>query len=305
MELTEQEIIEKYPFFTAISPFVHQKYKEFLYENVELLYHYTNLDGLIGIIKTKGFWASQIKYMNDSKEYLHGLSICNNIISQLKDQTISTDQVQFLEKVDELLNNGDSENFVVSFCPNGDLLSQWRGYSRGQYGVSIGFSVSELFQLRTQRDAIFYPQKVVYDIEIQNKIITTILGIGLKHTDLKGYYGFIIPKEIAKTLKYYIPLFKDASFSEENEYRAVITNFDEASGKYPIYFRPRNNIILPYVEVSLNNPMDEKVERLPIKKIIVGPSDTSEFTIESVKYFLNDKKYPSLENVVPSKIPYR
>jgi len=33
-----------------------------------ILYHYTRLDGLLGIVKSKSLWASNIYYFNDASE---------------------------------------------------------------------------------------------------------------------------------------------------------------------------------------------------------------------------------------------
>ena len=35
-----------------------------------MLYHYTSLEGLLGVINSKSIWASHCKYLNDSLENL-------------------------------------------------------------------------------------------------------------------------------------------------------------------------------------------------------------------------------------------
>jgi len=300
---SEEEVIES-PLFMALSPFITNKYKNHLHEKIDYLYHYTNLEGLMGIIDIQGFWATHIKYMNDSKEYLHGLSLCNEIIENFS-RNATSDQVKFLNKVSEKLNEEDSENFVISLCPNGDLLSQWRGYSRGQYGISIGFDVKQLCQFTTPRaNEYLLPKKVIYETDVQKSMISDIIDIGLKNIESKGLDLQFMPSEIATTIKWFIPLFKDSSFSEEKEWRIVTTNFKETKENHPLRYRVRNNIILPFVSLPLRNQMQEKKENLPIKSIIVGPSDSIEFTIDSLKYFLKDKNYYDTE-VSPSSIPYR
>src|SRR5204862_6099100 len=37
----------------------------------DVLYHYTNMLGLCGIIDSQRFWATDIRYLNDSKEMSH------------------------------------------------------------------------------------------------------------------------------------------------------------------------------------------------------------------------------------------
>ncbi|WP_416826265.1 DUF2971 domain-containing protein [Ectobacillus polymachus] len=309
MQFTEKDFIESYPIYMSLCSYVFEKHLNVLHERVDTLYHYTNLEGLLGIIETPGFWATHIQYMNDSKEYLHGLSLCNDIIKEITNQVSSNNKkVQFLEKVYEKLNTVDSEDFVVSFCPDGDLLSQWRGYSRGQYGVSIGFNVRELGEFRTPRDnEYFYPRQVIYDLEIQRTVIIEMLQMSLLHIDSDSVPLDLefIPAEVARALKYYIPLFKDSSFSEEREYRLFTTNFAQSNGGHNLAFRARGNVILPYVKLELENSHRNEEVNLPIKNIIVGPSDSTQFTIDSIKYYLKEKKYKNYNDVVPSKIPYR
>lgn len=300
---SEEEVIDS-PLFIVLAPFIFNKYKDKLHEKIDYLYHYTNLEGLMGIIDTIGFWATHIKYMNDSKEYLHGISLCNEIIENVS-KNATDDQVKFLNKVSERLNEEDSESFVISICPNGDLLSQWRGYSRGQYGISIGFDVSQLCQFTTPRDNEYlFPQKVIYEIDVQKNIISDIIDIGLKNIESQGLELYFIPSEIATTIKRFISLFKDSSFSEEKEWRIVTTNFKETEGGHPLRYRVRNNIVLPFVSLPLRKLMKEEKENLPIKNIVVGPSDSIEFTMDSLKYFLKGMNYHSTE-VLPSSTPYR
>ena len=35
---------------------------------VPTLYHYTSIGGLLGIVKTKVIWATQVQYLNDMHE---------------------------------------------------------------------------------------------------------------------------------------------------------------------------------------------------------------------------------------------
>lgn len=57
-----------------------QKIAESLYADTpkELLYHYTTISGLKGIVESQSLWASDVRYMNDSAELQY-------IISLLKD----------------------------------------------------------------------------------------------------------------------------------------------------------------------------------------------------------------------------
>ncbi|MEC3885512.1 DUF2971 domain-containing protein [Halobacillus sp. HZG1] len=303
-DFSKEKLIEGPPTFIGISQYIYKAFNRFLSDDIECLYHYTNLDGLLGIIGSRGFWATHIKFMNDSKEYLHGLSICFKIIDELK-KDVNENERKFLSSVGDSLDKDGSEDFVISFCPNGDLLSQWRGYSRGEYGMSIGFNYKKLFSFTTPRDNEYiFPQKVIYDPSIQRDIVKEVLDIGLKNVKNSGLDLDFIPNQFARALKTLIPLFKDSSFSEEQEWRIVTTNYKESNGGHKVYFRVRENGILPFVKLPLREQMKDDKVNLPIDRIIVGPSGSSKLTTESIEYFLKNKEYVETK-VSKSQIPYR
>ena len=40
-----------------------------IWEEHKKLYHYTNWDGLLGILNTKRLWATHYRFLNDSSEF--------------------------------------------------------------------------------------------------------------------------------------------------------------------------------------------------------------------------------------------
>lgn len=44
------------------------------------LFHYTTIDGLLGIVQSKTLWASQIQYLNDSVEFYWALNLTREIL---------------------------------------------------------------------------------------------------------------------------------------------------------------------------------------------------------------------------------
>ena len=47
-----------------------------------ILYHYANLEGLKGILKTCQLWMSERKILNDTSEVKHAIDIIENVISE-------------------------------------------------------------------------------------------------------------------------------------------------------------------------------------------------------------------------------
>ena len=111
--------------------------------NNNLIFHYTSISGLIGIISSHQLWASDCRYLNDGTE----LSYANEIFfSELEKLNLAP-----IEGRDGgyVIPSGALDYFrmfITCFCEKGDLLSQWRGYGIDQ-GYSLGFNRNKLMTI--------------------------------------------------------------------------------------------------------------------------------------------------------------
>lgn len=325
----------KFPDFMTISVYISAKC------NISYIrgpvYHYTDINGFKGILENHCFWASNIRFMNDSEEFEDGLSLCNNVIDSLLGDEKNEENRKYFNVLRTVLNKdyagrisnefSNNDIFVICFCTNGDLLSQWRGYGKGS-GISIGFDASSLWGLnfadKTVYDTIINDKKeanlqtiptflrgmlkrVVYDKTEKISIIKEIIDIGLKSEFPNPSSKAEANAEgVASALKPLIPLFKNSSFEEEKECR-FIWHFGKLSkGNPKIFFREKNAILLPYIQLKMLDYNSMALKYLPIKDIVVGPGKNQNHTIESIKYFLNKNGFEYLSDKVrPSSIPYR
>jgi hypothetical protein len=144
-------------------------------EEYERLYHYTNLDGLLGILQNKTLWATHCKFLNDNSEIgLFRNKLISSILPSIReileeiikkfpniqkdiDQTGGLDQVVQHETevlVDAQYGATGDEIYILSFCgqhknPNinsNGLLSQWRGYGTGG-GFALVFNTQKLEEI--------------------------------------------------------------------------------------------------------------------------------------------------------------
>jgi hypothetical protein len=102
----------------------------------ELLYHYTDQKGLLGIFgdKEKCIWATHYRYLNDTSE---GQIVARLLLQELAGRG----DVDAISQAKSISSEIASENvYVTSFSGSGNLLSQWRAYSGDSGGYSIGFS---------------------------------------------------------------------------------------------------------------------------------------------------------------------
>jgi hypothetical protein len=131
-----------------------------------LLYHYTTQAGLIGVLESKSIWATHMLHLNDSSEVRLGIEMFNRCLvglrvnqraSELKRGSISAESIQKIERLlresaaSAIRELSAAEVFVSSFFGSanllsdtgekdpGDTLEQWRAYSGGSGGFSIGF----------------------------------------------------------------------------------------------------------------------------------------------------------------------
>lgn len=334
----------KFPDWTTVNSHIISKYR-LMPDHTNDMYHYTDIEGFKGIIEDNCLWATNINFMNDSKEYKEGMELCYHEIESLLKTNIDEKEKEYLNQLKIILGKDgagfwfDIKNedvFSLSFCKNGDLLSQWRGYGKG-CGISIGFDISELHNInlsdKTQADefdrkiengelidgqdleklrrtglrAIL--RKVEYDNKKKQEIIKEILEIGrlsIKEGRINNDPEFSA-QGVAGALKTIIPLLKDEGFREECECRFVRHFFESSKEVEPaIHFRTRNDIILPFLKLKMRDWNNRKLEQLPIKEIIVGPNKNQEYIIKSIKYFLEKEGHKYLiDKVHPSKIPYR
>lgn len=108
------------------------------YYNLErecLKYHYTDLYGLQGILKSGSIWLSDSSSLNDLTE---GKLILNHACKTLE----SMGDFKRLDRLKSLIQMSLSKSYIGSFSRFGNRLSQWRGYANKNStgGFAIGFN---------------------------------------------------------------------------------------------------------------------------------------------------------------------
>jgi len=263
-----------------------------------VLWHYTSLKGLIGIVSSESIWASDIRCLNDATEYQYGREIA--IKATEANQVAPRD---FLERMRELVVNQFSgevragENFVFSMSERDDLLSQWRSYCPPGAGCSIGFDSSALSD-RGFSAAVGYEFQLiqcVYTEDEQTAMINSVIEFGLECA--RGDHPSRTGSFLAGGLAGVVPRFKHPSFQEECEWRLLGGRDREhpRDNEKPIQYRAGKSMIVPYVKWAL--------KPLPITEIKLGPCPHPELSRASVESLLATHKLTV--PVTHSQIPYR
>lgn len=248
-------------------------------------WHYTSANAVLAIFKDYissvetgnthvrccSFLASNIRYMNDSKEFKDG-------VETYKDFCRDEKLIKGFQKADLLESNLDfhmDNIFLISFCGSGDLLSQWKWYGKDS-GISIKFEFDKAMistinpnsckqnkigsvsrqesdfveSENTERPFSFanaFPMPVKYKTQDKEKYFKRLLNT----QDAQQYKqpGMIIPLA-------FVPLCKDIGFAEEAESRLVFFICDaRKKGRYSIeYNTSERGRIKPALHVYITQP---------------------------------------------------
>ena len=211
---------------------LHEKFMEYMAESknlrqVNLIYHYTNLDGLLGILENQSLWASNVNFINDSQEYIYGITLYKEILALKSNASLTKEGKKICHFAEEYFLEVKQRTYCVSFCENKDLLSQWRGYSKSNVGFSIGFENDFIWGEINSSDfnlpkillpSSAKPMKVEYRSTMIKKMIQEWIDsirILLKEIDVseKAPASEEIKRIICNGLSEYLPIFKNKFFS--------------------------------------------------------------------------------------------
>jgi len=274
-----------------------------------VLYHYTTFTGLLGIVKSKSLWASDIRYMNDSAELRHTadlirMEVRERIEAGHPDSALLT---QFVDWVAHRITNGHLL-FGASFRSQGNLLSQWRGYSTPGRGVSLGFSPESI--LRCAARQRFMVGKCIYELSRQRmlirKVIDAVEQLAARQAARAGktseravFYQEAFA-EVETDLLRLAAILKHPSFREEKEWRIVspvITEDAEAE----ILFREGYAMLVPYIEFAIG--LDN--EPLAMDHLFLGPTANVNISMNSLKMFLDKNNITPKRGIEYCQIPFR
>jgi hypothetical protein len=258
------------------------------------LSHYTSISGLMGIVTSRRLWASNASFLNDRSELLHALNAARTAIEKLS----STNWAPTLDKVVRELEEGKvPDTYVACFCGGADNLSQWRGYSGPEQGVSITFDRPRLDD-RLRSDAAKLYRVTYAKITTPTKVRDALRGEFADLADLDDIGEVAEARrydEVFKRVSSLLPKFKHLGFRDEREWRYVIQRPSETC---ELKFRAGLNRVVPYIEIGASP------SPLPITSVTVGPGSDQALTAQSLRTFLQCHGHQDVA-VNLSDIPFR
>jgi len=293
----------------------------------DVLHHYTSTEGLYGIIESREIWATNVLYLNDASE----LSDASEVLTYELESTplrLGEKAREYLKYIPLYSEDIPLDHFVISFCKEGDLLDQWRGYGTPYgtpgTGYSIGFQAAAL-QYAAKREennlrGACTLRKVKYNLDQKKEMIRT--RIGVLNEILEPIANKLEPQfdeevrvlepllqQMTASFRPTMALMKHAAFKEENEWRLVRTLWKKRvpTTDWPVKVRPIRGKLMPYVPISwvLPNTTASREVR-GINGVCCGPSVAPALQEKAVWDFLTGHNCLNARNqVVRSRVPLR
>ncbi|HEY9133667.1 MAG TPA: DUF2971 domain-containing protein [Dyella sp.] len=256
-----------------------------------LLYHYCDAAAFESMIRTNTLWMSPFRHSNDSDEGIRAQKMLIELASKLGLKSDSLES--FRGELDAISKLYDCYGLCLS--KHGDLLSQWRGYAADGAGFSIGFRQSDLQSLQpygppnVQAGFVRGPvlHEVMYQEEDQLRVLTPwfqsmeehIKRAHIPYTERMNHLveNTSLPDYVWAHLRLHDTLtdtwdrlytVKSAAFSEEAEWRLVMTAFH--FGAVPFKYRSSRGMVVPYIEYILP---DRSLPQQTISHVYLGPKN--------------------------------
>ncbi len=261
-----------------------------------LIYHFTDADGLIGIIQHRSLRGTLATALNDKSEMKIALEVAKELVAarlKIKETLFDRFFHTFVEKPAMFDATGKIplRPGVVSFCKSADLSVHWTHYGKSGTGFALGFSPSRLAVggLRVV--------KVIYDVQQQREVIKNLLADASRITSntvqsmtRRGEIDHVLVMAAHMTAAYIkgsAALFKNKAFQYEDEWRLTFL-FEQEGGSTPDGYRftggyrSVNGRVCPFAD--LQYPKD----RFPLKEIVIGYSSAMDKRDEEIQLLLED-----------------
>lgn len=273
------------------------------------LWHYTSADGLVSILKSKQIWASNIAFLNDTKEIEHAVEYAKNAIgNRLNRGDLAADERSVLQEMAQACGSAAKRYYVASFSEDQDLLSQWRAYCPPGGGYSLGISSEHLQAV--SRDQHFLLLPCIYDHRSQYQIMHEFMESFLiiyrersSKTDDHSTLRKSLVWEFAQHVTRFGPTLKHPTFQEEREWRLISPMVQEPHPQ--LDFRGTPSRLVPFYRFSLSTDSNPDLVKAATDHLttIVGPTSDRDSSAMAVQFLMTSLFGTS--RFGSSGIPYR
>lgn len=269
------------------------------------LLHFTDLDGLVGIVENGELWATYAHALNDESEIRYGIEQVRKAIHGMEAEAPSALYEPCLRalEIDRAYWMAMAQPFVVSFCAT-ETSGHWLHYGRSGTGVAMRFRSDGL---KAHPSAALLP--VVYRPEEQQQLVGRVIAAvhGILQRLCEASPDATTPlTELARGVAHsYLviaaTMMKDTSFSRDDEWRLIHLRgglLPTSHVSDPV-FRCSNGRVRPHVEVSWQD------KTLPYVGTILGHSCREESRSPSLRALLWHRYHLLAEEFARSQIKVR
>jgi hypothetical protein len=275
--------------------------------------------GLHGIISSHTLWATAAQFSNDLTEIEYALATAREVSHDMWagktglgewEQMLRAHVGKFFGSPFPAFN----QPFVVSFCEDDDLLSQWRAYGH-RSGFSLGFRLhdgeSDLIHCESGLRTLL--RRVVYDPLRQKERLRSLLENFIKlvndFPDTPAFdeeHGNHLHAELTLIMilefTEWSSTVKHSAFSEEREWRLISFPGLQMGVENPagVQIRATSDLLIPYMVLRA-----VKGTCLPLVKVRCGPSPLQRESARAVGMLLAKEGYGSVPidcSIVPLRV---
>jgi hypothetical protein len=251
-----------------------------------VLWHYTDAAGLQGILTSERLWATQTRFLNDSKEIAYGAELATRALAGYDVAGRKPATARFVRGLGDparrIIQNFLDKTldvFITCFCSDGDLLSQWRAYAGRDSagGYALGFrppGEPAAWAQSAPDDHDLALRRVLYDHAEQMSTCHDLINRLVELLDVDPYdisRQTAFANHLVDGIVELATWCKHPAFAEEREWRIVYLRSTDAR-PIPVRHRASRGLLVPYVELALPKKVGEHYDHLPVTEINCGPS---------------------------------
>lgn len=309
---------------------------------MERIYHYTSMEVFYNLIKSVEevknktcfvFWASNVLYMNDPKEFSFGLKIIMYALKEIesnknvdkkyrisdlwKEESIREASIR--DALLKVINEDNESPYAISFSREEDSLPMWLNYANRGRGVCLAFAeYRNRVEERISDEDTNGSGIVIYDTMNAHDVYycSSALKVSQNNRIYKRieemydeYYRSKIPSidlnslptlqlGVLKAFTFLVaPYIKTSGFEGEKEVRMVKSikfDFDNNNKEVQFKLSNRGNLI-PYVRVGI--PVSQ------LDYVRIGPLANYNLSLYSLE--MMKKKYDMDFDIKPSNLEYQ
>jgi hypothetical protein len=218
------------------------------------LHHYVgSFNSLMSILSSETLWASDVRCLNDSTEFDHGLPTCLHALDSLRSPSLRAHVDLIGQGLRERFRH---QTFVACFSTSNNLRSQWEEYADKGRGFVVTFDNLVLTALAPPNGIRLMPVeygKAVQALRAQRSVARAVEDIEATPPEVADREWTIRSRftMLATEMFFLCTSFKSADWRPECEWRMIYSRQRRDVGPLDVRTRIGRWRLIPYVVLNL------------------------------------------------------